>query len=195
MRVSVDKLNGFNHIFLVELLRLNGLQESDVIVVPLSASAVPDALDNGTIDAGQTWEPYQSQAMAKGYRLLATTRDAPGVVTDVLMVKSDVLEKRTEDIQKILKCLFRALRFRATHEAEAYAIMSRAFSVPPGSMKRTVEGNTFPDLAGNILAFEDSGALFRSGKTISDFFLKKGIVQEPIDLSKIHAPEIVRSLK
>ena len=65
-RVSVDKLNGFNHIFLVELLRLNGLAETDVTIVPLPASEVPEALDEGTIDAVQTWEPYHSQAMAKG---------------------------------------------------------------------------------------------------------------------------------
>ena len=197
-RVSVDKLYSFNHIFLAELLQLNGLEESDVTVIPLPASAVPEALDKGTIDAGQTWEPYQSQAMAKGYRLLASTRDAPGIVTDVLMVKSDVLEKRTEDIRKILKCLFRALQFRATHETEAYAIMSQAFNVPAGSLKRTIEGNIFPDLDANIKAFVNSGeptSLFRTGKIISDFYLKRRIISERIDLDKIHAPEIVRSLK
>lgn len=194
-RVSVDKLNSFNHIFLVELLRLNGMAESDVTVVPLPARDVPDALDNGTIDAGQTWEPYQSQAMAKGHRLLASTRDAPGVVTDVLMVKSDVLEKRTEDIRKILKCLFRALEFRATHETEAYAIMSRAYNVPAGSLKRSVEGNVFPDLDANIQAFENSGALLRAGRLISNFFIRKKIISVHIDPEKIYAPEIVRSLK
>ena len=197
-KVSVDKLNSFNHIFLVELLRLNGLAESDVTIVPLSASKVPEALDKGTIDAGQTWEPYQSQAMAKGHRLLASTRDAPGIVTDVLMVRSDVLEKRTEDVRKIVKCLLRALQFRATDETEAYAIMSQAYNIPAGSLKRTIQGNIFPDLDANIRAFENSGeptSLFRTGKIISDFFLKKGVISQDIDLDKIHAPEIVKGLK
>ncbi len=197
-KVSVDKLNGFNHIFLVELLRLNGLTESDVTLVPLPASQVPEALDKGTIDAGNTWEPYQSQAMAKGHRLLASTRDAPGIITDVLMISSEVLEKRPQDVRKLVKCLFRALRFRATNENEAYAIMSRAYNIPPGSLKRTIEGNIFPGLDANIRAFEKSGAstsLFRTGRVISEFFLKKGVITKPVDLDQLQTPEIVRALK
>ena len=197
-RVSVDKLNSFNHIFLVELLRMNGLAETDVTVVPVAASEVPKALDEGRIDAGQTWEPYQSQALAKGYRLLASTRDAPGIVTDVLMFRSEVVEKRPEDVRKIVKGLFRALSFRATNENEAYAIMSRAFNISPGSLKRTIQGNIFPDLDANIGAFaktEEPTSLLRTGTIISDFFLKKGVIEKSVDLDNLHAPEIVRGLK
>ncbi|MCH7867542.1 MAG: ABC transporter substrate-binding protein [Myxococcales bacterium] len=191
-RVSVDKLNGFNHIFLVELLRLNGLTEDDVTVVPVPASKVLAALDTGKIDAGQTWEPYQSQALAKGYRLLASTRDAPGIVTDVLMSDSDLFARRPEDVRKIVKCLFRALRFRTTNENEAYAIMSKAFKMSPGSLKKTIQGNIFPGLAENNRAFEkteDSTSLFRTGRIISDFFLVKGVIQHPVDLNKLHSRE------
>ena len=197
-RVSVDKLNSFNHIFLVALLRLNGLAETDVSIVPVPASAVPKALDEGTIDAGQTWEPYQSQAMAKGFRLLASTRDAPGIVTDVLMFRSEVVENRPEDVRKIVKGLFRALRFRATNANEAYAIMSKAYNIPPGSLKRTIQGNIFPDLDANIEAFEkteEPTSLFRTGAIISDFLLKKIVIEKPVDLDKLHAPEIVRGLR
>jgi len=197
-RISVEKLNSFNHIFLAELLRLNGLDETDVNIVPLPASKVPEGLDEGMIDAGQTWEPYQSQAMAKGHRLLASTRDAPGIVTDVLMFRSEVIEKRPEDVRKIVKCLFRALGTRTTNENEAYAIMSRAYNISPGSLKRTIQGNIFPDLDANIRAFEKSEepiSLFRTGRIISDFFLKKGVIDQPVNLDKLHAPEIVRGLK
>ncbi len=82
--VSVDKLNSFNHIFLAELLSRNGIAEEDVKVVPVIGSEVPAALRKGTIDAGQTWEPYKSKALAAGNRLLATSADAPGIITDVL---------------------------------------------------------------------------------------------------------------
>ncbi len=76
--------------------------------------------------------------------------------------------------------------------------MSRAYNIPAGSLKRTLHGNIFPDLDANIKAFEKSGeptSLFRTGKIISDFFLKKGVISEHIDLDEIHAPEIVGGLK
>ena len=54
---------------------MNGLNESDVKIVPFPASKVPELLSSGAIDAGQTWEPYQSQALAAGYQLLSSTAD------------------------------------------------------------------------------------------------------------------------
>ena len=195
--VSVDKLNSFNHIFLVELLRINGLEESDVKIVPIIASEVPNALKSGLIDAGQTWEPYQSQAIDNGYRLLATSADAPGIITDVLMFHSKFVEERPDDVKKVLRGLFRALEFRDTNQNESYYIMSNAFEMSPASLKVTVEGNIFPNLKENNEAFTDSGqpiSLYTSGKIISNFFINKGIINEPINTDKILATEIISEI-
>jgi len=195
--VSIDKLNSFNHIFLVELLRINGLEESDLKIIPIIASEVPDALKSGLIDAGQTWEPYQSHAIANGYRLLATSADAPGIITDVLMFHSKFVEERPDDIKKVLRGLFRALEFRNTNENESYYIMSNAFEMSPASLKVTIEGNIFPNLKENNEAFTDSGqptSLYTSGKIISDFFIEKGVFSEPINTDKILATEIVSGI-
>lgn len=195
--VSVDKLNSFNHIFLVELLRINGLEESDVKIIPIIASKVPDALKSGLIDAGQTWEPYQSYAIANGYRLLATSADAPGIITDVLMFHSKFIEERPDDVKKVLRGLFRALEFRDTDQNESYYIMSNAFKMSPASLKVTIEGNIFPNLKENNEAFTESEqptSMYVSGKIISDFFIEKGVFGEPISVDKILAKEIMNEI-
>jgi len=195
--ISVDKLNGFNHIFLIELLEMNGLVESDVKIIPIIASQVPDALKNGLIDAGQTWEPYQSHAIANGYRLLATSADAPGVITDVLIFHSKFIEERPDDVKKVLRGLFRALEFRDTNQNESYHIMSNAFEMSPASLKVTVDGIIFPNLKENNESFTDSGqpiSLYTSEKIISNFFLNRGIINEPINTDKILATEFVSEI-
>ena len=150
------------------------------------------------IDAGQTWEPYTSEALANGFRLLATTADAPGIVTDVLMAKSDTLDRRGPEIRALLKGLFRALEYRDQNESDAYAIMSAATGVAPGKLKAVIkEGNIFPGLSENKSAFtpsNDPKSLFNSGKFISDFFMGKGLISEPIDLQSVNHSEIVDSL-
>lgn len=196
--ISVDSLNGFNHIFLASLLQQNGLTEEEVTIVPIAASDVPDALDAGIIDAGQTWNPYYSSAIASGYKELATTKDVYGIVTDVLMVRTDTLRERPEDVRKVLTALFKALKFRETDEIAAYSIMSEAFNMPAGELRETIRGNIFPDLKQNKLAFEDSEestSLFASGRFISDFFVKKGIINKSIDLEELHAPEIIQGMQ
>jgi len=196
--ISVDSLNSFNHIFVLELLRLNGMIEDDVEIVPILASDVPEALESGQIDAGQTWEPYQGQAIGKGFRLLASTADAPGIVTDVLMARTDIVEERPDEVRAIVKALFRALEFRETNQAEAYAIMSEAFNIPAGNLKGTIEGNIFPDLEGNKRSFtksDDSESLYKSGQIISDFFVRKGIFKDPVNLDELLAAEIVNGIE
>jgi len=195
--VSVDKLNSFNHIFLVELLRINGLEESDVKIVPIIASKVPNALKSGLIDAGQTWEPYQSQAIDNGYRLLATSADAPGIITDVLMFDSKFVEERPDDVKKILRSLDRALKHRNIDYIGSYGIMSEATGISPSDLKRTIDGNTFPDLEENKESFAESEkliSLYSSGKIISDFFLDKGVISAPINLKDLLATEIIMEI-
>jgi len=195
--ISVDKLNSFNHIFIVELLSMNGLKESEVNIVPYPASDVPELLSSGTIDAGQTWEPYQSQALADGYLLLSSTADAPGIVTDVLMFKKRFIEERPGDVERVLKALFRALQFRKDNPTASYAIMAKATGVSAGSLKGTILGNIFPDLEQNKKSFEknnDLMSLFHSGKIISDFFMDKRVISAPIDLEALHAQDIIRTL-
>lgn len=198
-RIGVDKLNGFNHVFMAELLRLNGLTESDVTIMAVIASDVPKALAEGWIDAGQTWEPYTSQALANGFRLLASTADAPGIVTDVLMVKTDVLNRRKSEIRGLLKGLFRALEYRKLNESDAYAIMSAATGVAPGKLKDVIKGgNIFPDLQANKAAFrpsDDATSLHNSGKFISDFFQSKGLISGPVDLNSINDHEVIDDIK
>ncbi len=196
--VSVDKLYGFNHIFLAELLRDNGIAEEDVHVVPVVGSEVPIALRQGTIDAGQTWEPYKSKGLAEGNRLLATSADAPGIITDVLMVHTEVIEQREQEVRGVVKALLKALTFRRDNESLSYAIMSEATGVPAGSLRDSIEeGNIFPNLRENRQAFIDSPnptSLYTSGKFICDFFVKHGIVEIPVNLENIHAPGILAEL-
>lgn len=195
--ISVDKLNSFNHIFIVELLTMNGLKESDVNIVPFPASKVPELLSSRAIDAGQTWEPYQSQALAGGYQLLSSTAEAPGIVTDVLMFKKSFIEERPEDVKKVLKALFKALKFRTENPTASYAIMAKATGVSAGSLKGTILGNIFPDLEQNKKSFEktnDLMSLFHSGKIISEFFMHKRVISSPINLEELHAQDIILTL-
>ena len=182
---------------MLDLLSSNGLTESDVILVEIPAHQVLDALDSGIIDAGHTWEPTQSKALAKDYRLLATSADAPGIITDVLAIKKSIVEERPDDIKKIIIAMDMALEYRDKELLRSYKIMSDATGSLPSSLKKAVQGNTFLDLEENKEAFTESEkltSLFYSGKIISDFFLEKGIISSPINLKDLLATEIIMEL-
>jgi len=196
-KIGVNALDGFDHYFLLYLLKQNGLDVSDVKLIEIPAHEVLDALESGIIDAGQVWEPYQSQIIASGYRLLASSADAPVAITDVLIFHAKFVEERPEDVKKVVKALFRALEFRDNNEIESYKIMSEALAVSPSSLKVTIEGNVFPNLEENKAAFSRSDqptSLYNTGEVITNFFIEKGVYDEPINVDKILATEIINEI-
>ena len=196
-KISVNAINGFDHYFLLYLLKQNDLEESDVEIVSLPADEVPDALEEGIIDAGQVWEPYQSQAIDNGYRLLASSVDAPGIITDVLMFHSKFVEERPDDVKKIIRAMDRALKYRNIDYIGSYGIMSEATGISPSDLKSTIGGNIFPDLEENKESFtksEKSTSLYTSGEFISNFFLEKGVISTPIEMKDLLATEIIMEL-
>jgi len=197
-KISVNAINGFDHYFLLYLLKQNDMDESDVVIVSLPGDEVPEALKDGRIDAGQTWEPYESEAVASGYRVLASSADAPGIITDVLMFHSKFIEERPDDVKKIIRALDRALKYRNVDYIGSYGIMSDATGISPSDLKRTIGGNIFPDLEENKESFTESEkttSLYYSGKIISDFFLERGVISSPINLKDLLATEIIMDIK
>jgi len=195
--VGVDNLNDLFHIFLIELLEINGIHESDVTIVSADNADVPDALNDGTIDAGFTWEPSLSIALADGNRILSTSADNAGIITDLLIFQTKFVEERPDDVRKIVKSLFKAVEYTIQNERESYAIMSEAFQMSAGSLRATNEGNIIPNLEESKEIFtnlESKYSLHKNIKLISDFYLEKGIIDEPINLDEIIATEIITGI-
>ena len=113
-------------------------------------------------------------------------------------LKKSFIEKRPEDVKKVLKGLFKALAFRAEDPVAAFAIMARLTGVSAGSLKGTIAGNVFLDLEQNKKSFSKSQELtsmYRSGKIISDFFIAKKVINTPVNLDELHAQHLIQSLQ
>ena len=52
-----------------------------------------------------TYEPFISDAVKKGFKILSTGANIPGVITNVLAFHSDILQQRPQDIQNIVKSI------------------------------------------------------------------------------------------
>ena len=102
-RVSIEGINNFSHLFVLKALEKVGLGEGDVQMVIVPAQNVTTQLEKGTIVAGHIYQPYTTEAMMKGYKILFLAGTIPGVITDVLVFRSDIIDQRPQEIQGILK--------------------------------------------------------------------------------------------
>ncbi len=127
-RIAVE-VGGVSHFFLDKLLALHGLKETDVTVVNMTAADAGAAFASGAINAAVTWEPYGTQAVKAGGRLLLTSKDTPGAIVDVLGMRNEILKKRPDQVRRLLKSWFDALDYVEKNRSESFAIMAKASGV------------------------------------------------------------------
>lgn len=176
-RIGIGGPNSFSHMFVLLALQSNNLTESDVYFVDVPAEKVLEYLEADKIDAGHTWEPTYSQALAKGYVKIAKAGDYPGSITDVLVFNSGVINSRRSDVQAVVNSLVQARKFVASNRKEALEIMAKAEGVSLQDMESGIDAIVLLDLDENRYAMKKNGeisSLYSSGQFISNFYLDRG---------------------
>ncbi len=174
--IGVEGINTFSHIFALKTIEANGMTEGDVLFEIVLAQDVLKRLDDGTIQAGHTWEPTKSKALEKGYSVLANAGDFPYLVTDVLVFTQDIIKKRPDDIQKIVQSMFDAQEYQRSNYDESVRIMAEAENVSVESMKAGLEAVFMTDLNENIKVMNPSNdpTLKNAINVIAEFYLERG---------------------
>lgn len=196
--IGFEGINSFAHLFVLQALESADVEEEDVYFKNIPAKDVPKALKDGMIDAGHTWEPFMSKAKKNGYKVLAYSSGfSPGVIVDVLIFRSDIVEKRSQDIKAIVKALLEARDFIYSNKEEAIIIMAEAEGVSKEDMSSGLSGIRFPDLKENMEILNKSEkptSLYASGDVISKFYMERGQLSEVPDFDEIIEPKFVNQL-
>jgi NitT/TauT family transport system substrate-binding protein len=181
--------DGYGHLFVDELLKQQGLTEADIIPVQVGPESVPAALAAGEIDAGHAWEPYVSQSVARGAKVLATAQAAPGLILDGLAFRADVVKNRPDDVQAVVRALSKAVDYWQQNPAEGNVICADANGVAETDIASALAGMQIFTLAENQTAFDRSGnsslSLYNTGQLYIDFFRTQGSLQTTPNLDSI----------
>ena len=195
--IGVEGVNTFSHIFVLKALEKAGLKEEDIQIEVVPAHKLLEALEEGRIQAGHTWEPTKSAALEKGYRVLAEAGDNPGIISDLLVFHSRVIQERPDDIQAIVKSLVEAQEYRDANWQESIEIMAKAVKMSTQEMESGLRGTRQLDLQGNIEAMRQSDdpiSLYMSHQFIAVFYLDRGQLPTPPDFDRIIDSTFVNQL-
>lgn len=180
------------HYSLLKALEKAGLDEKDITIVSIPAWEIKESFLAGKIDAGVTWEPYLTTTAAEGKgKVIITSRDYPETIVTTMAVSKDLIDRRREDVQKVVASYFEALRLVEQHPDEAYSIMAEAEGVTKDEFKSHVQGLRYIDLEHNKQAFGGGsrggaeGKLHASGRDLADFLHKRGVIKAKPDIGQL----------
>jgi NitT/TauT family transport system substrate-binding protein len=155
-RVGVSE-GSVSDFYLNVLLTKAGLKESDLQTVNMTAADAGGAFVAKRVDAAVTWEPWLSRGKATDFgHLLTDSSKTPGLITDVLIVKSDWANAHQKDVAAIVKSWDEAVAYYEAHPDESIAIMAKGVGgwlKDPKDFKDTLSGIKFYDAAANKAFF------------------------------------------
>lgn len=193
-RIGV-KLGDYGELFVSRLLEKQGLNLTDVTLVNLEGEDIPQNFQAQTIEAGQTWEPYVSQSLKVGAKVLATSDSTPGLMPTVMVFRNKIIQERPQQIKAFLRAWFQAQDHWKAHPEESKELIVQALKIKPEDV--FTEGIKFYNLLDNVKAFipgKSSESIYYTAKLYVDFTIQKGGLKARPDISSLINPTFIQEL-
>jgi NitT/TauT family transport system substrate-binding protein len=170
--------------YLNVLLNKAGMKESDLNIVNMTAADAGSAFVSKQVDAAVTWEPWLTKGKTReNGHLLVDSSTSPGLITDVLTVKTDWLKDHRKEVAAIVKAWNEAVAYLKANPDDGLAIMSKGVGgwlKDPAAFKDTLSGVKIYDEAGNKAFFgtaDKPGPIYQTVKYAIDVWSEKGKMQ------------------
>ncbi|MDX2098592.1 MAG: ABC transporter substrate-binding protein [Leptolyngbyaceae cyanobacterium bins.59] len=172
------------------------LSPQEIRIVSLGASEHELAFKQGRVDAIVTFDPTRSNLIAGGANLLFDSRQIPGEVVDVLVVRQELLERRHATMKALVEGWFKALDYLAQNPEDASLRMAPRQGVTPKQFLDSLKLLKIPTLLENqqLLSQKDP-TLIEGAKRLSRVMVEKQLLKRAIDPTPLLTDQVVQSLK
>jgi len=147
-----------SHLLLLNALKAHKMSAKDITIVNVPTDQTPQALKTGSVDAIVAWQPNSGQALKEvaGSKAVYTSKNAPGIIYDVLAVNPKSLAERRADWEKVADVWFQVADFLADkkNEKEALEIMSGRVSLTPDQYAPLLSGTFLLNAEANVKHFQ-----------------------------------------
>ena len=162
-------------------LKTNGMTDKDITAVNMTPEAVPAAMASGQMPIGVTYEPSLSQILGQGggkkFKVVFSSKNAPGLIADVLVFHDKTIKARPAEITGIMKAYLDGLAYMKAKPDEAAKIIGKFMGVSAKEVKEQLPGVYNIPLAEMPKAFmksKDTTSYYASGDIIGQLLKAKG---------------------
>lgn len=189
------------HLLLLDALEKSGLTESDVELVNVPTNETPQVLASGDVDAIVAWQPSSGQALKQvpGSKAVYTSKDAPGLIYDVLAVSPASLASRKSDWEKVAKVWYKAVDYIKDEktQGDALKIMAARVGLKSDEYKPFLAGTkilTLDEAKAALKKADGFGSVYGSTKIADDFNLKYDVYKKSQSADSYIDPSITMGL-
>ena len=188
-RIGVES-SAVGAILLQEALESAGMSSAEVQVVHLAVDHHVDAWGKDQVDALVTFEPVRTRILQKGAHELFSSRQIPGRILDVLVVRADLDARQQNHLRQLLRGHFAALDVLRQQPLAAARRMAPRTQISEPEVLSSFEGVRIPDLEENRrLLAGDAPDMTASVRRLAEWMLAQQMFRR-----RVIPEEIVRNL-
>jgi NitT/TauT family transport system substrate-binding protein len=159
------------------------------------------ALNTKQIDAGHTYGPAKFTGIQNGYDTVATAKDVPAIIADVLIFNSKIVETRPEVIDAVVKSINQGKEYFDHNKENTYFLLSNFYNMTTEEVQDGFEGIQVLGLEDNIKAMNRSSSngnnfttLYESGDIIANYLLERGQIRQLPNFDEIIDPRFIYAI-
>ena len=183
-------------------LQVNKLTEKDVQVVNMTPEAVPAALASSGVTIGVTYEPSVSQIISmedgKKFHVVFSSKDAPGLITDVLVFKKEYIKSNPKVVQALIQGYIDGLEYMKKNPDDAYKHIGKFLGISAAEVKEQLAGvyNLQANELGKVFAkSKETTSLYGSGAIIGPILKSKGQISSLPRTEDTYDDSVLKSMK
>ncbi|MGL4603339.1 MAG: ABC transporter substrate-binding protein [Iodobacter sp.] len=183
--ITVDVLNSYY------ALASAGLSLQDITVVNKTQDDLLLDMEQGKLDAIQTYPPYSLKLLATGkYHKLFDSTKIPGKVIDIISVDANLLKSRPQDIRRFTRSFFAAMDYFSRHRTEAAEIIGQRTAGNATSFQESLTGLQLVDLSGQADYLKPQGKAYQALKNTCMALTITGHLKKPVQLDDFFDPAV-----
>jgi NitT/TauT family transport system substrate-binding protein len=194
--VSTEK-GTVNHYLLLLALKKAGLSEKDVTFKFMDTEKSAAAFAVGEVDATSVFTPYSSNALKRaGSKEIASSKDFPGAISDVISFRREFVEKNPEAVQAAVDSWFDSLAYIKSNQAKSDELMAKQSKISVAEYVESGKGLKILSLAENLQAFKpgkDRTSLIFSAEELKKVIIDLGMTKKNPDLSKLFDDRFIKA--
>jgi NitT/TauT family transport system substrate-binding protein len=183
-------------------LAKDGLSERDIQAVNTTPEGVVGIMAGGSADVGVSYEPNVSVIVkssgGKRFHVLLSSRDARGMITDVLVLKDSVIAKNPKWVAALIRGTMDGLAFMKADPAKAAVIIAKTLEISTAEVQEQLANVENPALADLGDVFKKATALpsfYASGKIIAEILKREGQIDVPPPIEGTFDASFVNALQ
>ena len=196
---------GFNPLspsdfLLAYALKSNGMSEKYIQPTNLTPESIPGAMASVSLPIGVTYEPNVSQILGMPgdkFHVVYSSKDAPGLITDVLVFDEAVINKRPAAIKALMQGYLDGMAYINSNPAEAAAIIGKVLGVSAEEATEQMEGVyniPLAEMGKNFIPSSETTSFFGSGAVIGQLLKDNGQIPLIPDFATTFDAQFVEGL-